>query len=400
MCYHWQYPKSVFSEVAFTPYFCIINSKEKFLPGMRGTIYILVFSYLMVSQSLVAQTVWPGDVNNNGIVNGVDVLYWGVAFGTSGPARANESTDWQGVPLAPLWAQSFPNGINYAYADADGNGMVDEDDFDKAIEDNFGLTHSTLLPDGYANAAPGAAPRLRLQPSATVVPFGSTVDIGLSLDDSATPVNNFYGITFSMSYTTGILAGDDGPDFELAENSWLNTDNSYVQDLFVDNNGQGQADLSITRTNQQTVPVGPGNVGNISIVIEDIIVGINIDTFQLQIDSIFLIDDQFNKIPVVPDTTSIIVTNDPKLLTAVKDPITPKMQVFPNPTSDHLYLQSNLPLQELRLVDNLGRAIVLQAHSLRQTLYHIQIPALTPGLYWLSAQTEAGMISQKIIIQP
>jgi len=239
-----------------------------------------------------------------------------------------------------------------------------------------------------------------LQPSATIVPFGSTVNIGLSLDDSATPVNDFYGITFSMSYTTGILRGDDGPDFELAENSWINTDNSYVQDLFVDNNGQGQANLSITRTNQQTVPVSPGDVGNISIVIEDIIVGINIDTFQLQIDSIFLIDDQFNKVAVVPDTVSIVVTNDPKLLTAVKDPIIPNMQIFPNPTSDHLYLQSNITLEEVRLVDNLGRTILLQAQSLKKTLYHIQIPALTPGLYWLSAQTEAGIISQKIIIQP
>lgn len=367
---------------------------------MRWFICILVFTYWIGSQSLVAQTVWPGDVNNNGIVNGVDVLYWGVAFGTSGPPRATVSTDWQGVPLSALWTQNFPGGINYAYADCDGNGTVEEDDFDKAIADNFGLTHGTLRPDGYVNATPGAAPRLRLLPDATVVAFGSTVNISLSLDDSATPVNDFYGIAFTLSYTTGILEGDDGPDFELAANSWINTDNSLVQDLFVDNNGQGQADLSITRTNQRTVPVSPGNVGQFSIVIEDIIVGRDIDTFHLQIDSIFLIDNQFNKIPVVPDTATIIVAKDPKLVTAVKNQILPKMQVFPNPTSDYLYLQSNFPLQEVRLVDNLGRTIPLQVQLLQSEFYHIRIPALTSGLYWLSAQTEAGIMSQKIIIQP
>lgn len=367
---------------------------------MRLHARILLFSCLIVSQSLVAQTVWPGDVNNNGIVNGVDVLYWGVAFGASGPARSNESDNWEGVPLSPLWALNFPGGPNYAYADCDGNGRVDEDDFKKAIKDNFGLTHGTLLPDGYANAAPGAAPRLHLQPDATIVPFGSTVNIGLSLDDSATPVNDFYGITFSLSYTTGILRGDDGPDFELAQNSWINTDNAYVQDLFVDNNGQGQADLSITRTNQRTVPVSPGDVGKFSIVIEDIIVGINIDTFHLQIDSIFLIDNQFNKIPVVSDTATIIITNDPKLVTGAKDQTVPKMQVFPNPTSDYLYLQSNFPLQEVRLVNHLGRTILLQTELLRNEYYHIKIPALPPGIYWLSAQSQAGIISQKIIIKP
>ena len=30
-----------------------------------------------------SQTIWPGDVNNNGIVNGVDQLYIGVAYGSN-----------------------------------------------------------------------------------------------------------------------------------------------------------------------------------------------------------------------------------------------------------------------------------------------------------------------------
>ncbi|MFN7119480.1 MAG: T9SS type A sorting domain-containing protein [Saprospiraceae bacterium] len=365
---------------------------------MRWFSWISILVISLLGPVASAQTVWPGDVNNNGVVNGVDLLYWGVAFGSTGPSRATLSTDWEGVPLRSLWTQNFPNGINYAFADCNGNGIVDEDDFDDAIEDNFGLTQGTLRPDGYANTQTATAPRLRLQPSATVVGFGATVNIGLSLDDAAMPISDFYGIALKMSYSTGILEGDDGPDFELAENSWIAAGNGLVQDLFVDNNGQGQADLSITRTNQVTVPVAPGDIGQLSIVIEDIIVGRDIDTFQLQIDSIFLIDKALNVTAAIPDTARIIVAKDPKLVTAVTNPVLPNMQVFPNPTSDHIYVRSNVLLQDIQLVDHLGRATAVPSKRLQNEHYHISIPALPPGLYWLSAKTEQGLIGQKIII--
>ena len=51
-----------------------------------------IFTYLaglLIALSIslpqtTAQSVYPGDINHNGLVNGVDLLYWGVAFGQKG----------------------------------------------------------------------------------------------------------------------------------------------------------------------------------------------------------------------------------------------------------------------------------------------------------------------------
>lgn len=366
---------------------------------MKRYLSTIIISLCLFSFPLTGQEVWPGDVNNNGIVNGVDLLYWGVAFGSSGPPRAEVSTDWQGVPLLSLWQQSFPDGLNYAYADCNGDGVVNEDDFDDAIEDNFGLVNAPVQPDGYANGQAGTAPRIRLQPDADVVGFGSTVNISLSLDDSAMPINDFYGLAFKLSYTSEVLEGDDGPDFELTENNWVEADNSYVQDFFEDNDDQGLADLAITRTNQQTIPVNPGEIGRFSIVIEDIIVGREIDTFRLRVDSIFLIDDEIRTIPVAPDTATIIVAKDPTTVTSTEQrQEAAEVKVFPNPVRREFYLEANTPIAEPRLVDNVGRIFSLEIQPVREKLYRVKLPQFLPhGVYWFSAKTPAGLIGEKII---
>ncbi len=80
--------------------------------------------FTIAFQPLSAQEVWPGDANNNGIANAVDALYIGVAYGTEGPERDDATTDWEAQPFE-LWGAAFPDGTNYGYADADGDGEID-----------------------------------------------------------------------------------------------------------------------------------------------------------------------------------------------------------------------------------------------------------------------------------
>lgn len=378
---------------------------------MRRTILTLIFCMLSYLQFISAQAVWPGDVNNNGVVNAVDVLYWGIAHEHTGPERLEESTDWEAHSLPELWPQNFPSGINYAYADCNGDGIVDEEDFDKAIDDNFGLEYGTPGFEGYSNGTPGAAPRLRLQPSTTIALEGDTVNIALSLDDMDMPIDNFYGIALTISYTTGLLEGDDGPDFDLTEDSWLEADDSYVQELFVDNDGQGQAELAVTRTNQIAIPIDEeGGIGQISVVIEDIIVGLYLDTFRLQIDSVLLITDDLMSIPVVPDSVEIVVTKDIKF-TIIKQIAglekvdefskVQNISVFPNPAKEGFYLKSIVPLiDQPYMVDYLGRVLPVEVDNLNNGLYRLQHPSLPPGIYWLHVRSEVGEFIQKIVLTP
>lgn len=362
------------------------------------SIIVLYCSLAIFCQSLRAQQVWPGDINNNGIVNSVDLLYWGVAFGSSGPARAEISTDWQGIPLATPWAQNFPNGINYAYADCNGSGLVDEDDFDDAIEPNYGLTNGPLLPDGYVNGQAGEAPRLRLRADATEVNFGTSMNISLSLDNNGLPLGDFYGLAAKFTYTADVL--DEDLDFDFEEDNWIEADNSYVEDLFVENQDLGKAELAVSRTNQQNIPAQDTEFGRFSIVIEDIIVGRGLDTFQLTIDSILVINKDLGTIEIAPDTVTIIISDGTVATSSPWKTNSKAIKVYPNPVSGEFYLESEVPLRQsgVQLLDQLGRSYPVQARLLRPGTYLLEKPNLPAGIYCLSVRTDEGWNGKKIIL--
>ena len=68
------------------------------------------------------RTVWPGDTNNDRIVNPVDILPLGLYWGATGPIRPNASMQFIGQPC-PSWAQPLAT-----YADANGDGKIDQVD--------------------------------------------------------------------------------------------------------------------------------------------------------------------------------------------------------------------------------------------------------------------------------
>lgn len=365
-------------------------------------VLLCVATLVLLQPAVTAQDVWPGDVNNNGVVNGVDLLYWGIAFGSSGPTRAMESTDWSAQPAGAPWAQNFPSGLNYAFADCNGNGIIDGEDYDNAIKENFGLTQGILSSDGFTNATAGAVPKLRMVPSATLVEEGASIDIGLFLDDSAQPLNNFYGIALKMTYTTGLLQDDDGPDFDFTEDNWLEVGDNNAQELFEDGNGSGFAELAFTRTNQQAVAVETGAIGQFRVIVEDIIVGLEIDTFVIQIDSVLIIGADFSTVATIPDSVSIIIAKDTSKLTSSTRMLTPaqlanNIRVFPNPARSGFQLNSPIPVTELSLIGPLGRSVWLT--PTRSLNRRVSLPpGLPPGLYALLLRTPYGDCLKKLMI--
>jgi hypothetical protein len=68
------------------------------------------------------RTVWPGDTNNDRVVNPADILPLGLYWGATGPIRPNASMQFIGQPC-PTWAQPLAT-----YADANGDGKIDQVD--------------------------------------------------------------------------------------------------------------------------------------------------------------------------------------------------------------------------------------------------------------------------------
>ena len=93
--------------------------------------------------------VWPGDTNNDGVVDALDVLAIGSYFGLTGPARETQGTAWAPV-TSLLWEP-----VQATYADTDGSGLVNQTDL-LAVGLNFGETHGdvTLATESFTFSLP------------------------------------------------------------------------------------------------------------------------------------------------------------------------------------------------------------------------------------------------------
>ncbi len=79
--------------------------------------------------------VWPGDTNNDGIVNQSDILPLGLYWGATGSSRNNASLKWEAQSANP-WSNS-----KATYADATGDGVVNQAEI-SAIGLNCNKQHS------------------------------------------------------------------------------------------------------------------------------------------------------------------------------------------------------------------------------------------------------------------
>jgi len=131
-------------------------------------------------------TVWPGDADNDGAVDGADVLPLGLYFGSTGPSRA-------GAPSYTWMAQECPLGwatLPMCYADCDGNGIIDAADV-FAIGLNFGQSHSLFKKNQVEKTNGTAAfPTLTLN--------DTTLTDKHCLQVNVHDVNALFGISFSV----------------------------------------------------------------------------------------------------------------------------------------------------------------------------------------------------------
>ncbi len=336
------------------------------------------------------QFVWPGDINDNGKTTNVDVLYLGVGFGTTGPARDSINSSWSEQTIPSLWNQDFPGNpvmpINYAYADCNGDGFIDQDDL-LVIQQNYGLENGGVIPDDFILAGIGE-PILSFGPVDTIITAQNTqLVFNIEVADAAV---DFYGIAFSIEYDTAfVVAGT--PAF-TTNPQWINPDQVQLLELGRDN-GFGTYDVAICRTNQSPVS-GMGGIGTFSLIIEDNLIDIVAPgpDFKLNIKDIRLIDEELNTTPVNGDSVLI------DLITFSENIIKDKnIKVFPNPAKDYLHLESkDLKVEQIECYNSLGQ--VLFSH---RTIYdystRIPLPDLVAGAYVLKIYTEEGIVVRQFV---
>lgn len=357
--------------------------------------YIFLIIFLLTHSFCIAQTVWAGDVNNNGIVNKIDLLYLGYAFGETGANRTNATTEWTAQTSPELWEGNFPNGINFLYADCNGDGIVNELDAEVILK-NVGLTHDDVIfsPDEIIAGRVGEDPACRLMNAPPAAPVNQVFNIEIALGDAEFPIENMSGFTFTLDVEPDII-GLNNTQITLQQDAWIEPDTN--QSIVVQQLDQERAKLKVAYTKTDRVPVsGFGTLATVSFLIEGDIVDFLVqDSVTYTIDSITIFSDDLTPIPIVPDTLKLAID---KTLTVntIEEELAAKIAVYPNPNKGFLLIElREVEGESVELINSLGQTVFNQSLG-NYPFQSIDFQHLEKGMYVVKIYTAKGITSEII----
>ncbi len=91
-------------------------------------------------------------------------------------------------------------------------------------------------------------------------------------------------------------------------------------------------------------------------------------------------------------TVKVTLVEDDEVNTPLLDDIT--LNIFPNPTSDVFYIESDVQISEIRMFDVLGQ--VVYSHMANDTRHEISVGSIKTGVYFVQLTTEAGIVTERV----
>lgn len=326
---------------------------------------------------------WSGDTDLNNIVSNFDLLNIGVAYGAVGSPRQNASTGWLPQP-SDDWNDDFENGVNYKHADANGDGVVNASD-KFAIEQNYNLTHGNVEPFIAPTPSPNS-PALFLQmPDPVDIIVGQPFEAEIHLGDVDFPMNDFYGLAFTLSFNDQIF---DASSMQINfENGWANS-NGTDDLLTMQHKEGGTIQAAMTRINQSNAS-GNGKIGTIVGIIDDLSGYASIELSFTNIKSL-----QANEVLIPinnPENYVEVITN------STFNPLAESLLIFPNPVNDMLFIKNkkDMMMDQIRVVNIFGKE-VLRKINLSTTSIELNMNSLPEGIYILEILSDGFRTSRKI----
>jgi hypothetical protein len=356
--------------------------------------WIIAFAMLLSVPTYAQVTVWPGDVNNDGVVNTIDVLYLGVGFNTQGPVRNNQGIVWQASQASP-WNDILPDSTNYAYLDCDGNGFVGTTDF-LAIQQNYDSTHGALVIDSFP--APSAlSPLFYFGGLPDSLHEGDTVTIDVFAGNNTTPAD-FFGIALSFNYDTSLIVANS---LTSVPDSLLDSPIDRVLYFSTSNNNSGTYDIAMTRlansggSTGNPVSVVSQRILSISFIIEDNLIGKMVaGPLQLSLSNIRMYSKFLDKSSGNTDIVSIPFAD---VAASVSAPQFNNLRVYPQPASSFITVDGIPENGFIKLTDLTGKTIIYQSVE-KGVKNLINCPQLASGMYLLHLETPNGSFIKKILI--
>lgn len=334
--------------------------------------------------------VWPGDANHDGTANNVDLLAIGIGYGTTGPARAGATVNWQAETCID-WTDTLANGVNFKHIDCNGDGIIADDDT-IAILQNYGLSHPLRMSPHQNNVTdPPLYFDLVIDTIGTSQPF----TIPLMLGTAALPMNNIYGIAFTVNYDTSLVKADSvSMSFPYC---WLGSYGTEAISIAKNDPLNGKLYAAITRINHADTS-GFGELARLTVVTTDNVSGKimspSYDTLSFTISDVKAINFAENDRPLVVLNDSLVIED----LTGITDiQLLTKMIFYPNPVSDLLKITvpDQVEVLNIEVTDILGQ-IAKYDYAEKGNTINVRLNGNRSGLFDVKVITNKGVVSKKI----
>lgn len=333
-------------------------------------------------------TVWSGDTNNNGVVNQADVLPIGLYWNKTGTARNCHTSETQWIAhTAVQWNPSVAT-----YADADGNGVVNQADI-LPIGVNWTRTHSYII--NHTDIEQNTLKTLNnpaLRPVApTTINSNQEFYVDIIIADNMTPCSNLFGISFVLDYSS---SKNVVQAIEAVQGTFLGNDIIFFPQL---DNNNGTVSCGITRKAGQGGANGTGILARIKMKI------INPTTNTVSFITRDIIANDPDGKPIIIDSgnSNVLVDVEQNQHIPVDFVL---FQNFPNPFNPSTTIKYELPERsfvELTLYDLLGREIKTLLNEEKEAGYHeLQFNAenLSSGVYLYRIQAGNFTQTKKMVV--
>ena len=331
--------------------------------------------------------IWPGDANNDGVVNMLDLLTVGYYLGDITDGRIIEGSNWIG------YSPQIDNANKNEYADTDGNGIVAV--FDTAsISENYYNTHE-IVPD----VLPLSDYSVDLIPETTVLDSGDLAVIHVELGDLDLPLYDVYGISFSVDFSEETIDSST-VEVEISANSWFLNFTRALDLTKVP--WDGRVDVGFSRTNGVTAD-GYGLVSTLSFIVVDDVSGFRLRddklpvTIRLKNIVVSHGDGSMSQLADVEKTIFVKVGNGnsgPTVQDTHEDLI-----LYPNPTDGlfNVHLNGQNEIKNIA-IHTIAGAQVMQLDNVNADKKTINLRGLQEGFYVVQVETTTGILSKKLSI--
>ena len=267
--------------------------------------------------------VWPGDLNNDGIVNVADLLPIGYFYGTTGTKRPNASVSSFTAQPAYIWGYdiSSTSGSGYeTFADGNGDGKVDLAD-QASIGFNLSKTHARQMNPNLFNQTTFKkvnntngqvadflpnTPAINISMPDTIIknaqlPYTETVSINIG--SASLPLNNLYGIAFDISFDPSFIDSNNiSTDYTGSIFGTLGSNFTNIEDY--SNIANGKLSIGITRYNTTAINATGGLALKVNL---PFISGAPNGWFKITANPIGCNDKNGSKLTVTGSADSLIV---------------------------------------------------------------------------------------------